>query len=207
MTNYNNGKIYKIEPITDHDEEDIYIGSTTKQYLSQRMTRHRSDFKRWQEGNNKSYTTACKLFKKYGIDNCQIVLIENFFCDSKDELTSREAYFIKTFRCVNKVIPMRSLKEYREDNKERMQKQKQEYLKTNQTKIKEAKKEYRMNNDEKIKQYDAEYRRINEVKIKMYKNEKFNCECGGRYIRCAKACHLRSLKHQSYIKNLEIENI
>ena len=32
MVNYNNGKIYKIEPIVDHDEGDIYFGSTTKQY-------------------------------------------------------------------------------------------------------------------------------------------------------------------------------
>ena len=41
MVNYNNGKIYKIEPIVDHDEGDIYIGSTTKQYLSMRMDKHR----------------------------------------------------------------------------------------------------------------------------------------------------------------------
>ena len=25
MINYNNGKIYKIEPVCDHDEGDIYI--------------------------------------------------------------------------------------------------------------------------------------------------------------------------------------
>jgi len=27
MVNYNNGKIYKIEPICDHEENEIYIGS------------------------------------------------------------------------------------------------------------------------------------------------------------------------------------
>ena len=36
MVNYNNGKIYKIEPLNG-EEGDIYIGSTTKEYLSQRM--------------------------------------------------------------------------------------------------------------------------------------------------------------------------
>ena len=50
MVNYSNGKIYKIEPICEHNEDDIYIGSTTKQYLSQRMDKHRSDYKRWQQG-------------------------------------------------------------------------------------------------------------------------------------------------------------
>ena len=43
---YSKGKIYKIEPICDHDEGDIYIGSTTKEYLSQRMTLHRNDYKK-----------------------------------------------------------------------------------------------------------------------------------------------------------------
>ena len=33
MVNYNNGKIYKIEPVNG-EEGDIYIGSTTKEYLS-----------------------------------------------------------------------------------------------------------------------------------------------------------------------------
>ena len=38
MTNYNNGKIYMIEPICEYEVGDIYIGSTTKQYLSQHFT-------------------------------------------------------------------------------------------------------------------------------------------------------------------------
>ena len=29
MVNYSKGKINKIEPICDHDEVDVYIGSTT----------------------------------------------------------------------------------------------------------------------------------------------------------------------------------
>jgi len=37
MVNYQNGKIYFIEPICEHEENERYIGSTTKQYLSQRM--------------------------------------------------------------------------------------------------------------------------------------------------------------------------
>jgi hypothetical protein len=46
MTNYNNGKIYKIEPLNGEDG-DIYIGSTTKKLLCQRMASHRYDYKRW----------------------------------------------------------------------------------------------------------------------------------------------------------------
>ena len=61
MVNYNNGKIYKIEPL-NAEEGDIYIGSTTKKYLSQRIDYHRSNYKRFLIG--KGYvTTSFKLFE------------------------------------------------------------------------------------------------------------------------------------------------
>ena len=31
---FSKGKVYKIEPVCDHDEGDIFIGSTTKDYLT-----------------------------------------------------------------------------------------------------------------------------------------------------------------------------
>ena len=42
--NYANGKIYQI---ISHAGDKIYIGSTTKRLLSQRMEKHRSSYKRW----------------------------------------------------------------------------------------------------------------------------------------------------------------
>ena len=50
-SDYSKGEFYKIEPVVDHEEHAIYIGSTTKEYFSQRMTTHRLDYNRW---NNKS---------------------------------------------------------------------------------------------------------------------------------------------------------
>ncbi len=115
MVNYSNGKIYKIEPICDHDEGDIYIGSTTKQYLSQRIDKHRSNYKSWK--NNKcNKVQVFEIFDKYGVSNCQIVLIENVNAESKDELLAREKHYIKSVKCVNKNIPGRTMKEYYQDN-------------------------------------------------------------------------------------------
>lgn len=105
MVNYSNGKVYKIEPICDHDEGEVYIGSTTKQYLSQRMDKHRSNYKQWLRGkatNIKSYL----LFEKYDVENCRIVLLESVYAKTKDELASREAHYIQNIKCVNKRIPM-----------------------------------------------------------------------------------------------------
>ena len=53
MVNYSNGKIYKIEPICEHDEGDVYIGSTTKMYLSDRMFGHRDNYRKYKNGYKK----------------------------------------------------------------------------------------------------------------------------------------------------------
>jgi hypothetical protein len=58
MTDYTKTKIYKIE---SHLGDKIYIGSTTKEYLSQRMDSHRGNYKVWKDGKiNK--TTSFELF-------------------------------------------------------------------------------------------------------------------------------------------------
>ena len=98
---YQNSKIYKIEPTCDHNEGDIYIGSTSRVRLCDRWDNHKSKHK-----NGKNSTTSRILFNKYGISNCRIVLIEAFPCNSKEELISKEAHFIQTVLCINKVIPV-----------------------------------------------------------------------------------------------------
>ena len=70
---YSKGKIYKIEPICEHDEEEIYIGSTTKDYLSQRMVKHKSTYQQWKKGQQPYMVSIYKLFDKYGFKNCNIV--------------------------------------------------------------------------------------------------------------------------------------
>ena len=89
---YNNGKIYRIESLKGNK---VYIGSTTKKYLSQKMDKHRSNYKAWKKGNDQGKLSLFILFDEYGVENCDIVLIETFSCLSKDELRAKEAYHIK----------------------------------------------------------------------------------------------------------------
>ena len=181
MVNYSNGKIYKIEPIVDHDEGDIYIGSTTKQYLSQRMDNHRNDYKRWK---NKKFTKVrvFEIFDKYTIEQCQIVLIETVNAESKDELLAREKHYIKSVKCINKNIPCQTKKEYYENNKEE---------------IKFKQKEYRENHKEEINLKAKKYREVN-----LEKNYAKNvCLCGGSYTHAHQSDHFKSIKHQEYLKS------
>ena len=127
MVNYNNTKIYKIESTKG---SKIYIGSTSQKYLSKRMEEHRSHYKSWKEGKRRK-TRSYELFEEYGVENCSIILLESFPCDSKDEAHAREAYYIKKLDCVNKIMPRRIKKEYLEDNKDKIKEQKKQWEKVN----------------------------------------------------------------------------
>ena len=117
MVNYSNGKIYKIEALNGEDG-DIYIGSTTKEYLSQRMDTHRSGYNYWKK-TGKKYISSFSIFEKYGIENCNIFLLEAINCQTKDELRTNEGRYIKSLKCINKVTAGRSKKEYSIDFKEK----------------------------------------------------------------------------------------
>jgi hypothetical protein len=212
MTNYTNGKIYKIESSLGNM---VYYGSTTKQYLSQRMTKHRGSYKQWLEGKV-GLVTAYKLFEEYGLENCKIILVENYPCESKDALTSREAYFIRNFECVNKYVPHRTGKEYYEDNKERMSEQMKQYRLKNIEKIAEYQKEYREINKNKLIEYHKEYRDINRVKkaehdkqyyytnkekISEQRKIKYTCICGSCICKDKKLRHERSIKHIKFLES------
>ena len=130
---YQNGKIYKIESMMG---DKIYIGSTTKQYLSQRMVQHKSNYKIWKDGKQNK-TFSFNIFDEYGLENCEIILIEDYPCESKDQLTAREAHFIKSLDCVNKIVPGRTDKEYREDTKDKISTRMKDYRDKNRDMINE----------------------------------------------------------------------
>ena len=177
MVNYSNGKIYKIEPNCEHEEEEIYIGSTTKEYLSQRMEKHRSSYKYWKEGKC-GKTNSFILFEKYGVENCNIILLEYINAQSKDELTAKEAEYIKNYKCINKLLPFQTNEERKEKNKDKNK----TYRLQNKDKIQKIKKEYYQDNKDKFKEYYEnnkdnikEYREKNKDKIKEQKSQKDNC--------------------------------
>ena len=103
-------KIYKLECLT---LGLIYIGSTTKKYLSERLVQHKCDYKKYQN-NNHHYVSSFKILEN---NNYCIYLLDNVNYNTKDELLAREGYYIKTLECVNKCISGRTKKEYYRDNR------------------------------------------------------------------------------------------
>ena len=206
---YANGRIYKIEPICEHDENEVYYGSTC-QILCKRMDTHRSGYTSWLNGKHNK-TSSYELFEKYGIENCKIYLVELYPCDTKEELLAREGYYIKNNKCVNKHVAGRTSKEHYEDNKEVLLEKQKNYALENKDKIKEYKNEYRQNNKEFIAERSKVYRDNNKDKLieksKLYyqKNkeklktrlyEKFYCSCCSAYFnKNNKTNHLKSKSH------------
>ena len=129
MPNYQNGKIYKI---IDVGYTKCYIGSTVES-LSTRMSHHRATFKTI----SNSSCSSVLMFEEFGLDNCKIELIENFPCNNKEELHAREGFHIQHNDCINKVVPGRSRKEYREQNKEILSKVNKQYRTNNESMVKE----------------------------------------------------------------------
>lgn len=122
MVNYSKGKIYKVEPVCEHEDGDIYIGSTAQDKLCMRWREHKKTV-----NDVRRRTSVCEFFNKYGMDKCHIVLLEQVDANCKEELRAREAYYVKTLKCVNKRIPNRTEQDWRNDNKEHMQNWAKEY--------------------------------------------------------------------------------
>jgi hypothetical protein len=182
----NIGFIYQIY---DNTNGNKYYGST-KETLSRRLCKHRGDYKCFLNGDKNKFMTSFKIIEN---ENYAISLVETVEFNDKIELKARERYFIENNECVNKNIPNRTIKEYREANKEKIREYykqyngankditKQwyeankehikEYYEANKEKIKEKNKEYQQQNKEKIKEKKKQYHQQNKERIKEYQKQ------------------------------------
>ena len=222
---YSKGKVYMIR---SKDEDCVpYVGSTTKQYLSQRMDSHRDDYKKWKRNPEKySFLSSFTLFEKFGIENCFIELIELFPCSCNDELRKKEREWFDKLNCVNIVKPFISKEErveqkkiYGQENKEQIAERMKEWCEENKEELAEKKKIYYDEHKEEILKKNKEYRdehkeeiiikdRIkyhkNKIKYNEKKKETYECLCGSVCRKSEKARHERTLKHQNYLAELTV---
>ena len=177
MPNYQQGKIYTLRCYTDTSL--IYVGSTTKK-LCDRKSNHKFNSIKCPE--NSLY----KVILDNGCwNNWYIELVENFPCNSKEELEKREGEVMREIGTLNSKIP-RGLKQQDNPN------YKSEYQKV----IKEDV-VFTIKKKENKKEYDKEYREKNKEKIQERKKTvKIICECGCEILKDGQAKHLRTEKHQ-----------
>jgi hypothetical protein len=171
------GKIYKIIALCDNfDEKDTYYGSTIRKYLCERWRDHKKAYKYYKNGNKyKTYVSSFILFEKYGLENCKIILINEFNIENIDELHKIENEYIMNNKCCNKMKAFST----KEENKNKQTKWHLEHI--------QEKKEYDKKRREDLKN------------ILMADNI---CECGGKFKTTHKSCHIKTKKHLKYLESL-----
>ena len=142
MPNYQKGKIYKITS----SGGDPYIGST-EELLCQRLAGH----KRRNKGITRSPLSS---YIHTNLSDCKITLIENFPCNSKEELLARERYWFENISNCNKHYPNRKQEEYTEMHKNEKRIYDKNYYQVNKIK----------NTKQAIIRYIANKNNINEAK-------------------------------------------
>jgi len=178
MTFYQNAIIYKLKHNEDYDDLNIYIGSTTN--FKNRKYQHKNTCN---NENYNSYNLNVYQFIRNngGWNEWKMIAIEEYPCDSKKELETRERYHIDLLRpTLNKYIPTRTQKEYAENNKEKLAEYSKEWRENNKEKLAEYRKEWRENNKEKINEWREankekvlEWREANKEKHKKYHKERY----------------------------------
>lgn len=179
MPDYSQGKVYKL---VCNVTGLVYVGSTVSP-LYKRKCQHRRDYKRYKDGKY-NYITSFKIVEG---GNCDIVLLEDVSCESKEQLHRVERKWIEALDCVNRCVPTRTKQEYDKIYMEAHKDEKREYDKI-----------YREVHKDEKREYNKIYREAHKDEIAKKKKSMEACPCGTDHCRAAKAQHLRSLKHRQW---------
>jgi len=181
MPDYSKSKIYKIY---DNTNGDTYYGSTCNE-LRFRIQQHKNDAKNIDKRN--ASNCASIIIN----DDYDYSVVEEFPCETKLQLHTRERWYIENNKCINKIIPTRTMKEYREERKEVIKQTCKNYYDKNKDTIKLYSKKYKEEHFEYYKKYNETNRQINNEK----QRQKIVCECGSIISKHFRGQHLKTPKH------------
>ena len=211
---YSQGKIYKIVCNVTGKQ---YVGHTSKKYLSQRLSKHKSSYNSWKNKLSDEYITSFEVLENGDYD---IILLENCPCNDVHQLRIRERYWIENIKggCVNKNIPSHtkyeSDKKYRERNKEEIQEYKKkyresnceyicqrnkDYYKKNKQVMRENAKQYYEKNKDQILSVVLKYKQDHKQELQLKRKETTICGCGQEITKINLKRHLLSKKHEEHI--------
>ena len=181
---YSKTIIYKI---INYDYPDLlYVGSTTNFTKTKQQHKNRCN-----NGSDKSHNLKIyKTIRENGEwESWNMVKISDYPCnDSHEAELEEDRHMIELKANLNMRRASRTRKEYYENNKD---------------KINNNKKKYYEDNIDIIKEKMKQYREVNTDKIKEQKSKKCTCVCGSSFRQYDKSRHIKTIKHQKYLNNIE----
>ena len=147
-----------------------------------RFSKHKYDYKTHKNTPNR-FISSYEILQ---YESAKIVLIEDYPCDNKDQLNSREQYWISENKaiCVNRNkatsgISTKDLvewkrnydKQYAAENAEKIKEYRKKYYEENKEKLYMKQNETKIKNAEKIKLQQAQYRKDNYEALQEYKRQ------------------------------------
>jgi len=157
-----NAKVYKI---TNDINDKIYIGSSTNQYLSTRMSNHRQLCK---DLSGRRNTILYNYMREIGIEHFCIELIEKNQCENKKQLREREQIYIDLLKPELNMFRAIENPNYVKPNLDQAKKRSNDYYYANKEKCLKRQKEYNEKNKEAINIRRQKYRDENKEKRKEY---------------------------------------
>ena len=149
--------------------------------MSKRLWRHKNFYNDYLKDKTTYKNSVCLLFDEFGVENCKIELVELYPTSSKIELLQREGYYIRQNTCVNKCVAGRTGKEYYQDNKEQYATNNKEWHTKNKDKANQRKRDNYYKNRDKLMSI-------------------IKCDCGSSFQYHNKSHHLKTKKHQDWLK-------
>ena len=200
MPDYSKSVIYKLY---DNTNGDTYYGSTCNK-LRFRIQRHKSDAYSNCERKIKCACTSKPIILN---DNYSYSVVEEFPCENKHQLHTRERWWIENNNCVNKQIPTRTQKEsdaafYAANHELILQKKVVYYQNNREEKIKKAAERRAIKQDEinkrQMELYHAKKDAINEKR----RANRYVCECGMTINKGYTSRHIKTARHLAAISCL-----
>ena len=140
----------------DLNVKESYVGSTTD--FKSRKACHKSDCNN-ENSKNYNYKVYEYIRANGGFQNFEMIEIEKYPCQDKNESSARERYWKEHFNAtLNVCVPARTQKEYYADNADKIKQVHKQYYVDNADKIKQVHKQYREENKEQISQQRKQYR-------------------------------------------------
>lgn len=219
------GKVYKI--IATQGNE-CYVGSTFNT-TRDRFQAHKDGYKKWKKICLK-FCSSFKIFDKYGIENCRIILIKEYTVVDRAHLEGYEQLWLKKLKAINEREPSARIltkqrnrfrcrqfyennketinsnrrdeyKQYYELNKDKLNEYNRRRYHENHQKVLDEKRDYRESNRAAMSGYSKKYYSQNKNIISNKGKVLISCECGSSIRKDGVHTHKKSIKHRKFVES------